>query len=213
MIGRRDPGLGPSLVQPKKPGVGLVILRWRHELAIAATVLSVFGFAAKSFGVGQAILGAAGLAAAGCVACMSPKVRRLAVARFWLIATPHRVRTCFARAWIYNERGQIPAVLRAAAAPWGERVLLWSRAGIGFADIESATDLLATACFATDVIANRNPRHAHIVYLDVIRWPERQIGAGAIPEAAVDPDTSGGRSGPQRPNLHGLPGNDWQDAA
>lgn len=180
-MARREPGFGPSLIRPKRPGAGLVVLRWRYELAIGAAAASTFGTAVVWTGLEHTLLGAASLAAAACAACTRPTARQVVAARFWVIATPHRVRTCFARAWVYNERGQIPAVLRATAMPYGERVLIWLRAGVGFADIESSTDLLSAACFATDVIASRDARHGHLVYLDVIRWPEHQAGADANP--------------------------------
>lgn len=151
---------------------------------IAGAALSAFGTAVAWTGLERTLLGMASLAAAALAACTRPKVRRLVAERCWLIVTPHRVRTCFARAWIYNQHGQIPAVLRATAMPRGERVLVWLRPGTSFADIESATDLLVAACLATQVIASRDPRYGHLVYLDVVRWPERQVGTSAGPGSA-----------------------------
>ena len=117
LIGRHDPGLGPSLTSPKQTSAALFVIRWRQELVIACVALSIFGAAAAWTGLEHTLLGTAGLAAAACAACTRPTVRRLVARRFWLTATPHRVRTCFARAWIYNQHGQIPAVLRATATP------------------------------------------------------------------------------------------------
>ncbi len=210
LMGPREPGLGPSLTHPKRAGVGLIALRWRHELGIAGVVLGGFGIAVAWLGLDHALLGLAGVAAAGGVACCRSEVRRLVAVRFWLIVTPHRVRTCFARAWVYNERGQVPAVLRAASTPYGERVLVWCLAGTSFADIESAADLLAAACFATEVIASRDPRRGHLVYLDVIRWAERDADLGAEPES-LGPDAGEAPPRPTRP--FGLPGADTRDAA
>ncbi len=189
--GRREPGLGPSLTRPKRPGTGLVVIRWWQELAIAGAGLIGFGAAVAWTGLGHTLFGTAGLALAAGAACTQPRTRQLVMQRFWVLATPHRVRTCFARAWIYNEGGQIPAVVRATARPWGESVLVWLRAGHSFADIESATELLAAACFATKVFAGRDPRRGHLVYLDVVRWPERQADASAEPEPAGDLDADG----------------------
>lgn len=207
---RREPGLGPSLIRPKRPGLGLVALRWWQELMIAGAGLSGFAAAVASIGLGPALVGAAGLAVAAGVACTQLRTRQLVAQVFWVLATPHRVRTCFARAWIYNERGQIPAVIRATARPWGESVLIWLRAGHSVADIESATELLAAACFATKVFASRDTRRGHLVYLDVIRWPERQAEARAEPEPSDDLYVDGEPStDQQRPRLVGLLGDDW----
>jgi len=54
-------------------------------------------------------------------------------------------------------------------------VRLWLRAGITAADLHAATDVLATACWATEVRVLRSPSHAHLVTLEVIRtrYPER----------------------------------------
>jgi hypothetical protein len=208
---RHEPGLGPSLTAPKKTSVALAAIRWRYELIVASASASAVSVAVVWTGLDHTLVGVACLAVAACAACTRPNARRLVVQRFWLIATPHRVRTCFARAWVYNQHGQIPSVLRAVAAPGGERVIIWLRAGIGFADIESATDLLAAACFATEVIANRDRRYGHLVYLDVIRWPERELGAGGeVGPAGLDA-TGRPDSGPQRPRLYGLPSDDWAD--
>ncbi len=213
LIGRREPGFGPSLITPKRPNLALIALRWRNELVLAVAALSGIGAAVAWAGLERTLLCTVGLGAAIGGACTRPEVRRLVVARFWLFATPHRVRTCFALAWIYNGRGQIPAVLRATAIPQGECVLVWLRAGISFADIESATGLLAAACFATEVIAIRDPRYGHRVYLDVIRWPERHGGASAGP-TPWEPDALGGPdSGPRGRGIQDPPSDDQSDAA
>ena len=184
--GRRESGMGPALTHPKRPGAALIAGRWWQELTVGGALASGLVAAIVRFGLGHTLLGLAGVVVAAGGACTRPEVRRLIAARFWLMVTPHRVRTCFARAWVYNERGQIPAVLRATRTRYGERVLVWCRAGIGFADIESSADLLAAACFAMDVIARRDPRYGHLLYLDVIRWPGCHVGPERAPEPGED---------------------------
>jgi hypothetical protein len=172
--GRRDLGLGPALTPLSRAGLALIALRWRHEFAMAGAIAAAISASVYWAGHGQtttvlvALATAAGLTS---VAATRPEVRQIVAARAWCIITPHRVRTCFAQAWIYNRAGQVPAVLRARAMPFGERVLVWCRAGTSFEDIESACELLAAACWAIDVTATRSSRYAQVVYVDVIRRP------------------------------------------
>jgi hypothetical protein len=51
----------------------------------------------------------------------------------------------------------------------GERVWLWLRAGITTGDLEAAREILAAACWASDVRVVVNDRRNHIVVLEVIR--------------------------------------------
>jgi hypothetical protein len=139
--------------------------RWRYELA--ATV----GLAAMWATLGATVAGAltAGLATALTLTACSARGRRLLVARWWCIVTPHRVRTGCTQAWIHSRYGKIPIVLLIRRQPLGERVYLWCRAGTSAADFRSARKALAAACWARDVQVHRHARYAHVVALDVIR--------------------------------------------
>lgn len=182
---RHDLGLGPALTPLARPRLILVGCRWRYELGIASIVLGGLAAMVCLAGTGWTPAAVAGLATAVGVAAILPQVRCFAAARAWCIITPHRVRTCFAQAWIYNRGGQVPAVLSAKAMPFGERVLIWCRAGTSFDDIASASEPLAAACWAVDVIASRSSRFAQLVYLDVIRRQHRQPATGAEPGSAT----------------------------
>lgn len=178
---RQNLSFGQALTQLKRPGFALVLCRWRYEIAIFAIAVAVITLAVCWVGIRLTLAGVAVLACIAGIAATRPEVRRAGVARFWCLITPHRVRTCFAQAWVYNRAGQIPAVLRATATPLGERVLIWCRPGTCFDDIASACGLLATACWAVEVIASRNSRFAHLVYLDVIRHPHGQTASYHVP--------------------------------
>lgn len=178
---RQDPSFGQALTQLKRPGFALVLCRWRYEIAISAIAVAVITLAICWVGIRLTLAGVAVLAGIAGIAASRPEVRRAGAARFWCLITPHRVRTCFAQAWVYNRAGQIPAVLRATATPLGERVLIWCRPGTCFDDIASACGLLATACWAVEVTASRNSRFAQLVYLDVIRHPHGQTASYDVP--------------------------------
>ena len=216
--GRRDPLIEQLLTPLARPGATVIIYRWRHELSITIAIGAGLATSLTWLGIGLtlAVLGA--LAGLTLLASLSPEVRQFAAARAWCVITPHRVRTCFAQAWIQNRAGQVPAVIRATAQPFGERVLVWCRAGTSYADIESAGELLAAACWAVDVVVSRSSRFAQIVYVDVIRRPRWHGASGTEPgPAPADqdaPPSPWADEGPDRRRLYGLSGDDdWHDAA
>ena len=139
--------------------------RWRHELAATAGLAAMWAI----LGTTVAAALTAGLATALVLAACTARGRRLLVARWWCIVTPHRVRTGCAQTWIHSRNGKIPIVLLTRRQPLGERVYLWCRAGTSAADFRSARKALAAACWAEDVQVHRHARYAHVVALDVIR--------------------------------------------
>lgn len=161
----------------RRPSLALVACRWRCEAAIVLAVSAGIGAAATWAGARMALATLAALA--GLAVVISRQVRQFAIARAWCIITPHRVRACFAKSWICNLAGQMPAVLRATATPTGERVVIWCPAGTSFQDIDSACELLAAACWATEVTAHRSRRFAQLVHLYVIRRPRAPTLASA----------------------------------
>jgi hypothetical protein len=213
--GPREPGFGPSMTPLARPGLFVVGYRWRYEIAFVIVAAGGIGIALSSAGLARTLLGLAGLALAAGLAAANGAVRRWAIARLWCVITPHRVRTCFAQSWITNRAGQIPAIMRTTARPFGERVAVWCRAGTSFEDIESARALLTAACWAVDVVPARSNRFAQLVYLDVIRRP------GQLAEAGVPDGRAGVYGEPQRwpgDSADGLralgePGDDRPDAA
>ena len=178
-------------------------------------VLLAGAAAAWQSGLATALTGLAVAAALAALAATRPGFRSFVAARAWCVITPHRVRTCFAQAWVHNRAGQIPAVLRTTAQPFGERVLLWCRAGTSFEDIESVLGLLAAACWAVDVIASRRGERAHLVYLDVIRRPqwEAKPAAGPGPADSEVPPWPWSGPGPDWRRLSGQPDEGGHDAA
>jgi hypothetical protein len=77
-----------------------------------------------------------------------------------------------------------PSCCYTAPAEFGERVMLWCRAGITSGDLEGARDILRAACWASDVRVVVNDRRSHIVVLEVIR----RLPAG--PPTGDDPVTA-----------------------
>ncbi len=152
-----------------RPGPIAWLWHWRYELGLIA------GLAVVALASGYE-LGAVALIAIASVgltllvaALVWPPSRKRLVARAWCVITPHRVRTGCVHAWIQTRDGRVPTILYTTAAEFGERVTLWCHPGITAADLEAASDVLATACWASDVRVVASPRYRHIVVLEVIR--------------------------------------------
>ena len=95
--------------------------------------------------------------------------RQFAVDRVWCVITTHRVRVGCAEGLIYSSRGKIPVILWTSHQSFGERVLLWCRAGTSVVDFVSARAVLTAACWAQDVDIFFDTHNTHLVTLNVIR--------------------------------------------
>ena len=174
-----DPSVMSSLESAvreiRRPGPLESCWNWRWELGILAATAGLGGLIAASLGlIGLAAAAAAGLAAIGALLCWPPARTRI-VAQAWCIITPHRIRAGCVNAWVQTRRGRLPIVMYTAPTDYGERVQLWCRAGITAADLFAARQVLAAACWATQVRVIPSVQHAHLVTLEVIRNqnPER----------------------------------------
>jgi hypothetical protein len=177
-------GMELALGSVARPNPLVIAWRWRYELG-GASGLAIAAYALTS-AVGPWWALAVIAAAAGSLASW-PATRRQAVVRVWCIITPHRVRTGCAQAWIHSRQGKIPVVLLTTAQPFGERVYLWLRAGVGASDLLAVRPLLAAACWADDVAIARNDRYAHLVMLDVIRRSFTRPAGGDLLEIDQPP--------------------------
>jgi hypothetical protein len=169
-------------VKQRKPSWFTVAWRWRYELIFTPTI-AFAGFQTWDrlglFGI-VSILVALVLA----VASIGP-LRRFAVARFWCLVTPHRLRTGCTQARIYTRHGKLPAILRTRPTPAGERLWVWCRAGTYPEQFEQYRENLRAALFARDIRVERCKRFSHVVTVDVIRrdtlGPTRTITPRLIP--------------------------------
>jgi hypothetical protein len=125
------------------------------------------------------------LVASALAGLLSPPWPRPLRAAAWHVITPHRLRSGFAHARIQSRRGRLPFIVRTMTRPYGERMLVWCRAGTSAEDLRSARALMRTACWASDIRVTADERRAHRVWVDVIRRgqgsyvPARQpVGAG-----------------------------------
>ena len=199
---RNDPSIMASVETAvstvSRPSLAGRIWHWRYELALIAGIpLAAFAIGA-TLGLTALIATAVAAAAIGGAALLWPPARRYLIALAWCVITPHRVRTGCAQAWVQTRDGRLPVVLYTTPADFGERVMLWCRAGITAGDLHAARDILRTACWASDVRVVVNERRSHMVVLKVIRrlpagrpgqvptaWPhlpDRAEADGADPE-------------------------------
>jgi hypothetical protein len=169
-------GYEQALTSVARPWPTTVLWRWRYELLLA------LGCGYLVWVGGSALLWVAMVGAVAAAALIAvPPVRRFATAHAWCVLTAHRVRSGCAQGRIHSRQGRLPAILFTGRQEFGERVWLWCPAGTSAEDFEAARSMLAAACWATDVRVGRDPRHAHLVTLDVIR---RDLAGVSRPLAA-----------------------------
>jgi hypothetical protein len=197
--GRGDRGGYPlvdlelALASRRSPNPLVVLWRWRYELGAVASVGLLGTVAVRTGQLGLLIAVVAGVVT---TAIAWPTARRFLLARMWCVVTPHRVRTACAEAWIHSRSGKIPVVLWAAPERYGERVVLWCRAGTTVQQLEAQLPMLATACWAEAVRVARNPRHPQVVTLEIVRRDDHQTAVSR--PAPPDEVDIGATEGPVR---------------
>jgi hypothetical protein len=158
-----------ALSSVARPGVLGRLWHWRYEAGLLcglAAVVLASGYMLGAVWLIAIVAAGFGLLAAG---LSWPASRQRLIARAWCIITPHRVRTGCMHAWVQSRDGRLPVVLYTTSADFGERVVLWCRAGITAADLAAARDILRSACWASDVRVVASARYPHIVVLEVVR--------------------------------------------
>ncbi len=172
------------LISVAAPNLLVVAWRWRYEIAMVAGLSAGLSAAIISFGPVPTIV--AVIVMALTILCWPP-LRRFAVDRAWCIITPHRVRAACAEGLIYSSRGKIPIILWTSHRAFGERVLLWCRAGTTVDDFVSARAVLTAACWARDIAVYFDIDHAQLVTLDVIRRPPADLTSDFEGHHSYDP--------------------------
>jgi hypothetical protein len=149
-----------------RPNLVVAAWRWRYEIALMSGLTAGLASAISSFGAAPTII--AMIIGALTILCWPP-ARRFAIDRAWCIVTPHRVRVGCVEGLIYSSQGKIPIILWTSHQAFGERVLLYCRAGTTVDDFVSARTVLAAACWAQDLAIFVDVRQTQRVTLDVIR--------------------------------------------
>jgi hypothetical protein len=166
------------------PNLLVVAWRWRYEIALVAGLSA--GLTAAIISVGAVPIMAAVAVVALAIVCW-PRARRFTLDRAWCIITPHRVRAGCAQGLIYSSEGKIPVILWTSHQPFGERVLLWCRAGTSADDFVSARAVLTAACWARDIAVFLDPHRTQLVTLDVIRRPLGDLTSDFEGHRTADP--------------------------
>lgn len=181
---RMTTDLRRALITVAPPSLLVAAWRWRYEIALLAALTSVLALGMISIGALRTIA----VVTVIILAILSlPPTRRILLNRTWCIITAHRVRVGCAEAMIYSSRGKIPVILWTVHQPFGERVLLWCRAGTSIDDFTTSRAILASACWAQDVAVLPDTRHPHLVTLDVIRRPPYNAASEHDTSRTTDP--------------------------
>lgn len=172
------------LIPIAAPNPLVIAWRWRYEIALVAGLTASLAAAIISFGAVLTILAVVVITLT--ILCWPP-ARRFAVHHTWRIITPHRVRAGCAEGLIYSSHGKIPVILWTSHQTFGERVLLWCRAGTSVDDFVSARAVITAACWAQDVAVYFDIDHTQLVTLDVIRRPPADLTSDYERHRSHDP--------------------------
>lgn len=85
-----------------------------------------------------------------------------------MVLLQHRLCSAFRGAALVSFSGRAPAILWTSRRPAGVRVVLSLPAGLEVADLRALREVLAAACFASDVVVERHERYADLVVLYVV---------------------------------------------
>jgi hypothetical protein len=181
---RMTTDLRRALVIVARPNLLVAAWRWRYEIALLTGLAAVLALGIISVGV----LPTTAVATVITLAILGlPPTRQFVLNRAWCIITAHRVRVGCAEAMIYSSRGKIPIILWTAHQPFGERILLWCRAGTSIGDFVTSRAMLTSACWAQDIAVLPDLRHPHLVTLDVIRRPPYKVTSEPEGSHTTDP--------------------------
>ena len=164
--GRLIAELQKDLRPVARPNMLVLLWRWRYELALLIGIPAAITVLITQL---SPMWSLTAIGIIGGTLATWPQARSWLVAHAHCILTAHRVRTGCAQAWIHSRDGKLPIILLTSPKPYGERVYIWCRAGTCLEDFEAASDILRSACWASDIYATSSIRYSHIVILDVIR--------------------------------------------
>jgi hypothetical protein len=181
---RMTTDLRRALITVAPPTLLVATWRWRYEIALPAALAAILTVGIISVGVLPTI---AVVTVITLAVLVWPPARQFVLDRAWCIITAHRVRVGCAEAMIYSSRGKIPIILWTVHQPFGERVLLWCRAGTSIDDFITNRAILTSACWAQDVAVLPDIRHPHLVTLDVIRRPPYNVTSVPEGNRVTDP--------------------------
>lgn len=181
---RMTTDLRRALIIVARPNLLVAAWRWRYEIALLTGLAAVLALGIVSVGV----LPTTAIGAVITLAILGlPLTRQFVLNRAWCIITAHRVRVGCAEAMIYSSRGKIPIILWTTHQPFGERILLWCRAGTSIGDFVTSRAMLTSACWAQDIAVLPDLRHPHLVTLDVIRRPPYKVTSEPEGSHTTDP--------------------------
>jgi hypothetical protein len=173
--------LSRSLNRPARPLPPTLLWRARWELAAAATT------AAAGYPLVHTIgplwtLGVLGLAAGGVAG--RPAARRRLARRISCVLLQHRLRTGLANARVFSPAGRLPALLWTRPTRDGVEILLWCPAGVIAEQLDRAADVLAAACYASQLTVRRHYRYTHLAWVHIVGYPRPPV---VLPGSTTDP--------------------------
>lgn len=156
--------LGAGRVRRRRFNPALAAYRWRYEIALSGLSVGVAQLGATTHWAASLVI----ILVVAVALIWWPALRRWLRGRVWAVLVQHRLRSAFRGAALSTWAGRMPAILWTSPRPAGVRVLVSLPAGLESGDLRALRDVLAAACFASDVLVERHPRHANLVALYIV---------------------------------------------
>ncbi|HEX6969663.1 MAG TPA: hypothetical protein VF174_12760 [Micromonosporaceae bacterium] len=117
-----------------------------------------------------------------------PAIRRRLAAVAWCVIVRHRLRVCLAQFIHAHSSGSLPLILLARPTPVGERVWIYLRPGLSYADLNTRLDKIAVACHATSVVVEKaSEKNSAFLRVDIKRRDVLADTVGSPLPGLVDP--------------------------
>jgi len=148
----------------RRPGLITLAWRWRTEIALIVALVGLEYGLAQVMGLFSGIL--VSVAAAEILYAV-PTTRRWILRRGWCVLTRHRLYSVFQETRTTTLKGRLPLIMRVSPTDYGERVVVWCRAGISVERLQGIESEIRDACMADEV--DFQPAHAPFARIEIIR--------------------------------------------
>jgi hypothetical protein len=148
----------------RRPGLITLAWRWRTEIALLIALVGVEYLLTKVMPLITAVLVTA--AVIGILFAIAV-TRGWIVRRGWCLFTRHQLYGVFRETRTTTRMGRLPLIMRVSPTDYGERVVVWCRAGIPVERLQGIESEIRDACMADEV--DFQPVHAPFARIEVVR--------------------------------------------
>jgi hypothetical protein len=160
----------------RRPSVITLAWRWRTEIALIVALVGLEYGLAQVMGL---ISGVLVTVAAAEILYAVPATRRWIARRGWCLFTRHRLYSVFRETKTTTLKGRLPLIMRVSPTDYGERVVVWCRAGISVERLQGIESEIRDACMADEV--DFQPVRAPCTQIEIVRRASKSQSKRRMP--------------------------------